>query len=273
MTIQEMNERRKELGYSYERLSELSGVPVGTLQKVLGGITKSPRYETLKALERVLRSFTHEVDDYNWSTATGVCEPMAPYGAVKRKYTISEFYALTGEEKCELIDGVIYDMSGAKSIHQMLCTQIAMELTLYVREKKGDCLVYGAAPNVEIDGAEEDGGNTVLLPDVVVLCNRDKLERGNIVGAPDLVVEVLSPSTKKKDKTLKLEKYLSAGVREYWIVDPVKKNVVVYADDGADDHDIFLYTFDNEVPVRIFDGECKIDFKEIYEYMAFMYEK
>ena len=271
MTIKEMNERRKELGYSYEKLAELSGVPMGTVQKVLGGITKSPRYDTLNALERVLRPIKD--DAHEWDGESSVREPMAPYGAVKRKYSISEFYAIPGEDKCELIDGVIYDMSGAKSIHQMLCTQIAMELTAYVRGKKGDCLVFAASPNIEIDGAEKNGGNTVVLPDVVVLCDRDKLERGNIVGAPDFVVEVLSPSTQKKDKTIKLEKYLNAGVREYWIVDPKKKNIVVYVDDGEDDYDIFIYTFENEVPVHIFNDECKINFKEIYEYIAFMYEK
>lgn len=270
MTIKEMNERRKELGYSYEKLAELSGVPMGTVQKVLGGITKSPRYETLNALEKVLKPLE---DNTDWSMVTGVHAPMAPYGAVKRKYSISEFYELTGEEKCELIDGVIYDMSAAKSIHQMLCTQIANILFNYVKEKKGQCLVFATSPNIEIDGAEEDGGNSVVLPDVVVLCDRDKLKRGNVVGAPDFVVEVLSPSTQKKDKTLKLQKYLNAGVREYWIVDPRKKNIVVYAYDGEDDYDIFLYTFENEVPVHIFHNECKMNFKEIYDYIAFMYEK
>ena len=272
MTIKEMNERRKELGYSYERIAELSGVPVGTVQKVLGGITKSPRYETLSALARVLRSY--EDDEYDWSTVTGIGEPMAPYGALKpKKYTINEFYALPGEEKCELINGVIYKLVALNGIHQMICTMITNVLFNFVKEKKGKCLVFGASPNIEIDGAEEDGGNTVVLPDVLVLCDRDKLERGNVVGAPDLVVEVLSPSTQKKDKTLKLEKYLNAGVREYWIVDPKKKNVVVYADDGEDDYDIFLYSFEHEVPVRIFNEECKINFKEIYDYIAFMYEK
>lgn len=270
MTIKEMNKRRKELGYSYEKLAELSGVPMGTVQKVLGGITKSPRYETLNALERVLKPFD---DEYDWTMVTGVCEPMAPYGAVKRKYSISEFFALPGEEKCELIDGVIYKLVAPTYIHQMLCTQIAMELTSYIRGKKGECLVFAASPNIEIDGAEEDGGNSVVLPDVVVLCDRDKLKRGNVVGAPDLVVEVLSPSTQKKDKTLKLQKYLNAGVREYWIVDPKKKSIVAYVDDGEGDYDIFLYSFENEVPVRIFNEECKIDFKEIYDYIAFMYEK
>ena len=72
---------------------------------------------------------------------------------------------------------------------------------------------------------------------------------------------------------MKLKKYMDACVCEYWIVDPNKKNIVVYADDGDDDYDIFVYTFDNEVPVRIFNEECKIDFKEIYDDIAFLYEK
>ena len=233
MTIKEMNDRRKELGYSYERVAELSGVPLGTVQKVLGGITKSPRYETLKALERVLIAFDYEKDDYDWYTMTGVCEPMTPYGALKsKKYTINEFYELPGEEKCELIDGIIYKLVAPSIVHQMICTQIALELSLYVRGKNGDCLVFGAAPNVELDGSEENGGNSVVLPDITVLCNRDKLGHISVEGAPDLVVEVLSPSTQKKDKTLKLQKYMNAGVREYWLVDPKKKNIVTYVDDG-----------------------------------------
>lgn len=274
MTIKEMNERRKELGYSYERVAELSGVPLGTVQKVLGGITKSPRYETLKALERVLIAFDYEKDDYDWYIMTGVCEPMAPYGALKpKKYTINEFYELPGEEKCELIDGIIYKLVAPSVVHQMICTQITLELSLYVRGKNGDCLVFGAAPNVELDGSEENGGNTVVLPDITVLCNRDKLGHISVEGAPDLVVEVLSPSTQKKDKTLKLQKYMNAGVREYWLVDPKKKNIVTYVDDGDGDYDIFIYTFEHEVPVAIFNNECKINFKEIYDYIAFMYEK
>ncbi len=267
MTIKEMNDRRKELGYSYERVAELSGVPVGTVQKVLGGITKAPRYETLKALEQVLGN------DIDWSKVNSMRSPMAPYGAVKLNYSISEFYALPGEDKCELIDGVIYKLVAPTPIHQMICTMITNALFNFVKQKNGKCLVFGAAPNIELDGSEEDGGNTVVLPDVVVLCDRDKLESRNVIGAPDFVVEVLSPSTQKKDKTIKLHKYLYAGVKEYWMIDPKKKSIIVYADDGEEDYDIFVYSFENEVPVRIFGEECKIDFQEIQDYIAFMYEK
>ena len=80
MTIKEMNDRRKELGYSYERVAELSGVPVGTVQKVLGGITKSPRYETLSALERVLRPV--EYYKYDWEKDSSVREAISTYGVL-----------------------------------------------------------------------------------------------------------------------------------------------------------------------------------------------
>ena len=81
-----------------------------------------------------------------------------------------------------------------------------------------------------------------------------------------MVVEVLSKHTRKKDMTIKLNKYVNAGVREYWIVDPEKESVIVY--DVENDMGISVYTFDNQVPVRIFNGECVVDFKEIKEYIA-----
>ena len=85
------------------------------------------------------------------------------------------------------------------------------------------------------------------------------------------MVEVLSPFTKRKDGIIKLSKYISAGVREYWIVDPDKKQVAVY-DFQKEDYPV-IYGFGGEIPIGIFDGECRIDFAEIYEYMLFLYEK
>ena len=112
---------------------------------------------------------------------------------------------------------------------------------------------------------------TMVQPDVLVVCDRDKIIKRCIYGAPDFVVEILSPSTKRKDGIIKLSKYISAGVREYWIVDPDKKQVVVY-DFQKEDYPV-IYGFGGEIPVGIFDGECRIDFAEIYEYMLFLYEK
>jgi Uma2 family endonuclease len=105
----------------------------------------------------------------------------------------------------------------------------------------------------------------------MIVCDRDKLKYGRVYGAPDFVVEVLSASTAKKDGALKLSKYCNADVKEYWLVDPKKKRVVVY--DLEKDAFPTVYTFEDEVPVGIFEGKCKVDFKEIYEYAQFLFEQ
>jgi hypothetical protein len=104
----------------------------------------------------------------------------------------------------------------------------------------------------------------MLVPDVFVVCESDEpklSDEGYIDGAPDLVIEVLSPSTRKKDMFIKLEKYRNAGVREYWIVDLQKEKVIVYL--FGEEPDIGLYGFDSRIPVGIYGGDCQIDFTEV----------
>ena len=110
----------------------------------------------------------------------------------------------------------------------------------------------------------------MVQPDILVLCNREKLKKRVIYGAPDMIIEILSKSTWKKDAFVKLEKYLDASVHEYWVVDPDRKKVIVY--DFEHDPMPILYDFDEQVPVRIFCGECVIDFAEICREIEFLYE-
>lgn len=109
MTVEEMKQRKKELGYSNEKLSELSGVPLGTVQKVLAGVTRSPRYETLIALERILKKHTDRIGE------------ALPETSEKRQgvYTVEDYYLIPKERRVELIDGVIYDMASPTAIHQI----------------------------------------------------------------------------------------------------------------------------------------------------------
>ena len=183
------------------------------------------------------------------------------------EYTLEDYYALPDERRVELIDGVIYDMSAPTTIHQLIGLEIWGQLQKFIRKKKGTCIPFAAPVDVQLDCDDR----TMVQPDVLVVCDRDKIIKRCIYGAPDFVVEVLSPSTKRKDGIIKLSKYISAGVREYWIVDPDKKQVVVY-DFQKEDYPV-IYGFGGEIPVGIFDGECQIDFAEIYEYMRFLYEK
>ena len=109
----------------------------------------------------------------------------------------------------------------------------------------------------------------MVVPDITVVCQKDKYTEQYLDGVPDMVVEVLSKSTKKKDMTLKLGKYAKAGVREYWVVDPKKETVIVYKFSREDENEaeIYFYTFANQIPVGIWDDECIVDFAEIKAYI------
>lgn len=191
----------------------------------------------------------------------------APAYKAKRQgeYTLEDYYALPDDVRAELIDGVIFIMEAPTSPHQILTIEICHQLRNYIDSEGGNCIVLAAPVDVQLDCDDK----TMVEPDVLVLCDRDKMTRKNIQGAPDLVMEVLSPSTKKKDMFLKLNKYQNAGVKEYWIIDPDQKRVIVY--DFAHDDYPALYSFDDSVPVGLYDGRCCIDFKKIYEYMSFLY--
>lgn len=258
MTLEEMRTRKQEYGYSYETIAEMSGLPLGTVQKVLGGITKSPRRETLLALEAVLMPKSPGL----------ICETSASYGTVKRQgdYTLEDYLALPDERRVELIDGVLFDMSAPTSIHQLIGSQIFTVFINYIRKNKGSCIPVMAPFDVQLDRDNK----TIVQPDVMIICDRSKLNRQRLFGAPDLIVEILSPATRKKDSYLKLHKYSNAGVREYWIVDPDKKRVIVY-NFKVDDIPT-IYTFEDQIPVGIFDGNCLVDFQEIYDYVSFLYE-
>ena len=256
MTIEEMRQRKKELGYTNEQIAELSGVPLGTVQKIFAGVTDTPRYATIMSLSKVFQK-----------ESSMVKEPAVQYHAKKQgEYTLDDYYSLPDERRVELIDGVIYDMSSPTNIHQLLAVQIWKTIESYIREKKGNCIPFVAPADVQLDCDDK----TMVQPDVFVVCDRSKIIKRCTYGAPDLIVEILSPSTRKKDISIKLKKYIGAGVAEYWIVDPDKKTVVVY--DFAHDELPAIYGFDAKVPVGLFDGECEVDFAEIYAYISFLYE-
>ena len=268
MTIQEMNKKKRELGYSYEQIALMSGIPVSTVQKVLGGVTKAPRYETLKALEEVFKEKEWNFDLLDEDMTSSMVREASSYGVKKKQgeYTLEDYYALPDDQRVELIDGVFYEMNAPTGIHQVIAGELHALFREYIRKNKGECLPIISPIDVQLDCDEK----TMVQPDVLILCDRDKLvKKGGIYGAPDFIVEVLSPSTKRKDMIKKNQKYLDAGVKEYWMVDPDEKRVMVYLYNDPDV--VHLYSFEDEIPVGIFEGKCKINFAEIYEYIEFMY--
>ena len=184
------------------------------------------------------------------------------------EYTVDDYYSWPEGERIELIDGVIYDMAAPTDVHQLITLEMGSVFREYIRQKNGKCIPVVSPIDVQLD--EDD--KTMVQPDIIIVCDRSKFKNGRIFGAPDLVVEVLSPSTRKNDLFLKLGKYANAGVREYWIINPVKKRVIVYNLMNEEEDAATIYTFAGKVPVKIFDGNCEVDFAEIYDYIRFLYE-
>ena len=271
MTVDEMKEKKRQLGYSSEKLAKLSGVPLGTVQKIFGGFTKAPRYKTLQSLEKVFVEAEQKEDLSTGAYVPGkqnvmmVHEPAAAYhtGGMKGQggYTIEDYFSLPEEKRAELIDGVFYDMASPSVIHQLIAGQIFVQLNVFLRKKKASCVPCIAPVDVQLDCDDR----TMVQPDVLVVCDREKIRKSGIFGAPDFVAEILSKATRRKDMLVKLAKYAQAGVREYWLIDPDKQNVLVY--DLKNMEFPSIYGFDAKIPVTIFGGECKINMRDIQEYM------
>jgi len=263
MTIEELQARKRALGYTTEQIAEKSGVPVATVRKIFGGITKSPRAKTLRAIEWALGFAGPDVPL--------VREEAFEYAVSEQgAFTLEDYYSMPEDWRGELIDGVLYDMTSPLVKHQLIGGYIYSAFFHHVAKTGGKCLPMIAPVDVQLDCDNK----TMVEPDVLIVCDRSKIKNGRrVFGAPDFVMEVLSPSTRKKDISIKTNKYVSAGVREYWIVDPEEKHVTVILT-GAEDSDVRMrhYTFEEKVPVHIWNGDLVIDFKEVYEYYAFTEE-
>ncbi len=284
-TIEEMKERKRMLGYSYETLAQKAGLPVGTVQKVLGGFVKAPREKTLLALVQALwekengedlsseaktpldqnsgQNSVYEEHLYTY-TKSSVRETAVYQAKRQGEFTVADYEALPDEQRVELIDGVFYDMSSPQADHQVIAGIIYAQLLQFIRSNGGDCMPFIAPMDVQLDCDDR----TIMEPDVFVVCDRSKVKRKRIYGAPDFVIEVLSPSTRRKDITIKINKYSNAGVREYWMIDPRRESILVY--DFANEDTVQMYHFDDAVPVGIYGGACEITFEFIRKSLEFI---
>ena len=159
-------------------------------------------------------------------------------------------------------------MSASTNIHQLFIGEIYFQIKSFIMKNKGDCIPFVSPADVQLDGADDN--RTMVQPDVFIICNRDKIKRKNTVGAPDFILEVLSPSTRKKDMTNKLQKYMDAGVREYWIIDPDDGRIITY--DLEHNCKIAIHTIHEKVPMMIYDGKLEIDFPSMPDYILQYYE-
>ena len=182
----------------------------------------------------------------------------------KEKFTYEDYLTWPDDERWELIDGVPYNMSPApRWQHQDI--QGKLYNKFYNHLKKKPCKVFNAPFDVKLPALIKTGKkrNTVVQPDILVLCDKSKLDKTGCIGAPDLIIEILSESTALKDTTTKKKLYEKNGVKEYWIVDTWTKSIIVYLLENGKYGDGEFYEDDMEIKVKSFEG-LTVNLTEIF---------
>ena len=174
------------------------------------------------------------------------------------KITLEQYELLPAEQRVEVFDGIVYDMASPSQTHQALSMQLSTVINNYILRKNGLCSVFTAPFDVKL----ADQPLTIVQPDIMIICDKDKLDGKRCNGAPDFIIEIVSPSTSSDDYIRKLYYYKTYGVREYWIVDPKRKLVTVNYFEGNLVN--VQYSFDSVIKVNIYD-DLFINFAEIAE--------
>ncbi len=171
----------------------------------------------------------------------------------KEGYVTFEEFCRTSDESrlYELMNGMMIVNEQPSVLHQKIVHNLGYLIEKYIRENNGPCMAFDSGVGVRFFDDED----TYLVPDIVVVCDQDFIKEKYILGPPDWVIEVTSPSTASIDRKDKLAKYMLSGVREYWIVDPDSRRVTVHI---FNDDIPGIYSFEDEIPVRIYDGKLKI---------------
>ena len=188
---------------------------------------------------------------------------MAPLPQEKR-YSYADLSS-QDNTRYELYDGQPVALASPSEFHHRISMALSVQLGSYLMGKK--CRVYAAPFDVRLfeeEGDSPEDVDTVVQPDLMVVCDQGKVDRHGIHGAPDLVIEILSPASTRYDRLVKFNLYQRAGVREYWIVDPSTRTVSVHTlEDGAY-HAAAVYSSDLSAPVGVLDN-CNIDLSAVFE--------
>ncbi|MCD7954982.1 MAG: Uma2 family endonuclease [Lachnospiraceae bacterium] len=173
-------------------------------------------------------------------------------------FSSGDYWDLPDGKRAELIDGQLYDMAPPSRVHQELVMELSAVIRNYIREKGGSCKVYPSPFAVDLNADDE----TYVEPDISVICDRGKLTDKGCKGAPDFIIEVVSPGSRKMDYSTKNALYFDAGVREYWIVDPAKRRTTVYR--YEEDAAPMVIPFDLAITVGIY-GDLQIVVEELLQ--------
>lgn len=174
---------------------------------------------------------------------------------VEYEHTIDDIYALPEGQRAELIDGQMYMMATPSTKHQRLVKEFTYQIENYIRGKNGDCEVLPAPFAVFLNADDR----TYVEPDISVICDKDKLNDKGCNGAPDWIIEIVSPGSRQMDYYKKLFQYRMANVKEYWVVDPDKQMITVY---NFEQDIMEEYTFSDIVKAGIYE-DLEIDFSKI----------
>ncbi len=296
MDVKELKKRKKALKLTTAELAFIAELPVGTVSKIMTGETKNPSYATIEKIDKALAheemlarvhayieellAYIHGHPDENvdqvkfereYRKAHNLDDSPLPFAmpqtAQNNALDIELFHdprvneeicAQLGENRCiELIDGHLIINEMPDMDHQIIVQNLGEKIRDFIKRNKGKCKMFNVGINVFLD--EDD--YTLVIPDVVVLCDRGKIGKKGIIGAPDWVIEVVSPSTRTNDYNRKMHKYMAAGVREYWIIDPLKEKIITYVE--GETLMACVYDFTDHVPVYIYDGRLQICMSEL----------
>ena len=178
-------------------------------------------------------------------------------------YSYADYLLWDDSERWELFDGVPYLQAAPSRLHQEISMELSTQFHNYLKDKL--CKVFAAPFCVRLDEKKDDDQvKNVVEPDITVVCNQDKLDDLGCKGAPDLIIEILSPSSGKQDKLIKFNRYESSGVKEYWIVEPEQKLVSVFV---LQENQRYgrpeIYAEEDQIKVTIF-KDLFIDLKPVF---------
>lgn len=181
------------------------------------------------------------------------------------KYSYADYLTWPEDERWEIINGIAYMQSAPSPVHQEILVGLLAQFHQYLSDKS--CKVYPAPFCVRLvkdDEAKNEDIKKVVEPDITIVCDKSKIDERGCSGTPDLIIEIISPSSIKMDKFIKFNRYEEAGVKEYWIVEPVGKLVSVFVLRDQKYGRPEIYTEDDKIRVSIF-SDLSVDLKPVFK--------
>lgn len=215
-------------------------------------------------------------EDFPPQNENRVCEPDVPYNAhitsleqldLSKIYSYADYFRWKFEERVELIKGFIHKMSPAPSPkHQLISGNLFWQIKAFLKDRS--CLVFAAPFDVRLADSKKKTDDsavfTVVQPDLCIICDPSKIDERGAIGAPDLVIEVLSPGNSRKDTEIKFDLYEENGVKEYWVVDPRHKTIRLYILTGTKYSGRQPFTEGDEICSVLF-PELKFSLEQVFE--------